>query len=294
MAPMGPVRVPRRRRLGRLLALSTLLGWALACSSDITGPETAFCARRGPAAIPTFEDANLESKIREVLSLRPTDDLTCEFVAAVTDLSAPGAQIRSLAGIENLTRLTTLRIRANSITDIRPLRDLTSLTHLNLAANSISDIDPLGGLTELTFLAINDNGSIVDIGALRGLSKLTGTLWIAGNSITELDALSELTALSNINAWDNQITDLSGLEGLTGLQAVRLHFNAITDLAPLADLPALQLVWLHNNPDLRDIQPLIDNPGLPGGSVNLADTGVSCTDVNALEARQVSVTSDCT
>ncbi len=48
------------------------------------------------------------------------------------------------------------------------------------------------------------------------------------------------------------------------------------------------------NPDLTDIQPLLDNTGLgTGDSVLLMNTNVSCTDVATLEAKGVRVTSDC-
>jgi len=53
-------------------------------------------------------------------------------------------------------------------------------------------------------------------------------------------------------------------------------------------------LWLHMNPDLTDIQTLLDNTGLgTGDSVLLMNTNVSCTDVVALEARGVTVISDC-
>ena len=53
---------------------------------------------------------------------------------------------------------------------------------------------------------------------------------------------------------------------------------------------------LSNNPNLTDIQPLLDNTGIGvGGSytINLLNTNVSCSDVAALEAKGVLVTSDC-
>ena len=53
-------------------------------------------------------------------------------------------------------------------------------------------------------------------------------------------------------------------------------------------------LWLDNNPSLTDIQPLLNNTGLGfGDSVFLRSTSVSCTDVAALRAKRVSVTSDC-
>ena len=56
----------------------------------------------------------------------------------------------------------------------------------------------------------------------------------------------------------------------------------------------LTTLRLDNNSDVSDIQPLLDNTGLGAGDeVNLVGTGVSCTDVAALEAKGVTVDSDC-
>jgi internalin A len=134
----------------------------------------------------------------------------------------------------------------------------------------------------------------VDISALSELTELTGTLWMHGNSVTDISALGKLTNLTALNVWDNSITDLRALEGLPGLTAVRLHINSITDLDGLGGLTNLEVVSLHTNPDLSDIQPLLDNPGLgDGDDVLLQATNVSCADVDALRAKGVAVISDC-
>ena len=263
--------IPHRRVLLLLSGFSLLvLGWG--CNDDPTGPIEPFCSDQQDAAIVTFEDANLETAIRAELLVGVSARLTCGLLGTLTNLTAGSAGIASLVGIENLTGLTTLWIRDNSITDI----------------------SALNGLTRLTFLAISDNGNISDISALSGLTSLTGTLWIAGNSITDINAVSGLTSLTGLNAFDNAITDVGALSELTSLTELRLHFNSLTDIRGLSALVNLDLIWLHTNPNLSDIQPLLDNPGLGvGASVNLTSTDVSCADVGALEAKGVSVSSSC-
>ena len=65
-------------------------------------------------------------------------------------------------------------------------------------------------------------------------------------------------------------------------------------LAGLSGLTSLASVSLSENLDLADIQPLLDNTGLGAGDgVDLFGTNVSCTDVTALRAKGVTVTSDC-
>ena len=88
--------------------------------------------------------------------------------------------------------------------------------------------------------------------------------------------------LSNgiVSPLTNSITDIGALSGLTSLgDAV---FGQDPDLN------------LSNNPNLTIIQPLLDNTGLGvGDTVDLRLTSVSCTDVTALQAKGVTVTSDC-
>ncbi len=101
------------------------------------------CGDQPDAAIVTFEDANLEARIRSALSVGARQDLTCGLVSGLTRLDAGHAGIASLVGIQNLTSLTFLALRNNSITDINALSGLTGLTYLTLRDNSITDIQPL-------------------------------------------------------------------------------------------------------------------------------------------------------
>jgi Leucine-rich repeat (LRR) protein len=283
------------RRRGLAATGVPLLAFAAAACSDVFGPgPEPFCASRPDLAVVTFEDPALALAIRSELSVSPQLDLTCAMVAGVANLTAAGAGITSLQGIENLTNLSTLWIRANAITDVAPLAGLRGLTSLNLAANQILDVEPLRHLTALTFLAINENGGITDIGALAGLTSLTGTLWLGSNSITDLSPLSALTGVTTLNAWDNELTDLNGLGTLTALTTIRVHTNRITDVSALAALPALDVVSLRNNPELTSIAALLVNSALgPGTDVNLVGTNVGCSDVDALAAKGVAVISDC-
>ena len=73
--------------------------------------------------------------------------------------------------VSELTSLTVLDLRDNSISSISALSGLTSLTRLELHFNSIRSITALTGLTSLTDLFLSDN-SISDISALGGLTNL--------------------------------------------------------------------------------------------------------------------------
>ena len=152
------------------LTMSLLL-LPLGCG-DIIGPGES-CSGQPANTTVKFEDANLEAEIRIFGGIGPGDDLTCGLLSGIEAVAVIGdSNIRSLAGIQNLTSLTYLAIDFNSITDISPLSEVTSLTQLSLHGNSITDIDALSGLTSLTYLWLPDN-SITDISALSGLTSLT-------------------------------------------------------------------------------------------------------------------------
>ncbi len=270
---------------------------ALGCDGS-TGPAvrlepSELCSDHSDAAIATFEDANLEAAIRISLSVTAQEDLTCGLISGLTGLiTLAGTGITSLVGIQNLTGLTLLFLDNNSISDISALSGLTSLTELSLFQNSISDIGPLSGLTSLTRLHLYGN-SISDIAALSGLTSLTALrLW--SNPITDISALSGLTSLTDLLLGFNSISDISALNGLTSLTTLSLDNNSISDISALSGLTSLTDLDLGKNPNLTDIQPLLDNTGLGAGDrVILWSTSVSCTDVAALQAKGVSVLSDC-
>lgn len=135
-----------------------------------------------------------------------------------------------------------------------------------LHTNAITDISPLAGLTKLTDLNIHTL-EVSDLSALSGLKQLT-ELRLAGNLFT----------------------DIGPLRGLTSLRNLELTGNSVTDLSPLSGLASLTNLDLRYNPDLSNIQPLLDNPGLGAGDiVELRFTRVTCADQALLAAKGVEV-----
>ena len=227
------------------------------------------CSEQPDSAIATFEDANLEARVRTVLSVGGQEDLTCALLSGLMGLTAPRAGIESLLGMQNLTGLTMLDLYTSSITDISALGGLTTLTELHLPNAAIADISALSGLTSLTSLHLD------------------------GNSISDISAVSALTGLTFLNLGSNSISDISAVSGLTSPRQLYLSFNPISDISALSGLTSLTDLGLGNNPDLSDIQPLLDNTGLGlDDEVNLRSTSVSCTDLAALRAK-MRVIADC-
>ena len=186
---------------------------------------------------------------------------------AIAELLSVGSGLDLTCGrISGLTRLVPSR----GITSLMGIQNLASLTTLDVGSNSITDVSPLSGLTSLTRLVLGSN-SITDITGLSGLTSLT-VLELGNNSTTDISPLGGLTSLTNLWLGSNSITDISALRGLTNLTFVDLNETL----------------------SLSNIQPLLDNAGLgPGDDVYLISTLVSCADVAALEAKGVTVLSDC-
>ncbi len=275
-----------------VLLLTLVLATPSVVEAQVLRPNQ-LCSDHPDAAIATFEDANLEARVRAAVSVGAQEDLTCGLVSGLMDLDAERAGIESLVGIQNLTSLTFLSLHENySISDISALSGLTSLTHLDLDTNSLTDISPLRGLTSLTFLDLQAN-SITDLSALSGLTSLTD-LRLDRNSVTDISALSGLTSLTVLRLDRNSITDISALSELTGLTTLSLEENTITDLSALSGLTSLHFLGLDRNTNLSNIQPLLANQGLgPADEVRLQSTNVSCTDVALLKAKGVRVDSYC-
>ncbi len=209
----------------------------------------------------------------------------------LTSLTLRGDSISDIGVLSGLTNLTELQVRG-VFQDISALSGLTGLTRLSIQSEAITDITQLSGLTKLTRLSVS-GASITDISPLGGLSGLTG-LWISRTSVSDIGPLRTLPGLTSLDLQSNSITDISPLAGLTSLTNFYLNDNSITDVGALSGLTSLERLDLEYNRDLSNIQPLLDNPGLGAGdSVRLSSTKVSCTDVAALQAKGVTVWSDC-
>jgi hypothetical protein len=223
------------------------------------------CSDRGPSAMATFEDEDLEVAVRSALSVGESVDLTCGLVSELDSLVAPEAEIENLNGIQNLTGLERLDLWDNGINDIRQLVGLTSLSSLELGNNVISDVRALAGLTSLTRLGIREN-EIADISAIDGLTQLTD-LDISYNNISEISALRGLTKLTTLRVYNNPIAEIDAMRGLTSLSELHVH-----------DLP-----------DLATIQPLVENTGLGSGDLVYLYGSNACSDARALRDKGVSV-----
>ncbi len=188
----------------------------------------------------------------------------------------------NVTNLQNLTRLTSLKLWENGITDISTVAKLTNLTCLDLRWNSITNFaSPISGLTNLTSLYLGGN-SISNVPNWNNLKQLT-LLNLDDNRITDLRPLTNLANLNYLAASRNPRADFSVLPNLPGLVSLELRgnsvsnvnflsrlsrlgyadlaYNRISDLRPLTNLTGLNSLVLAGNP-LADFAPLGNIPNL--------------------------------
>ncbi len=163
-------------------------------------------------------------------------------------------------------------------------------TALGLAAGT-----PLTGVHLLALTTLSaDDLSIADLTGLEHAANL-GYLRLGNNQITSLAPLSGLTAISFLVIYENQITDLSPLAGMTAMNTLNIHSNQIADLTPLAGLVDMKEMMFNYN-QITDLSPLAGLTG-PGAALYLSGNPLSTdacgTQIPALQAAGVTVTSDC-
>ncbi|MDA1372013.1 MAG: leucine-rich repeat domain-containing protein [Proteobacteria bacterium] len=231
-------------------------------------------------------------------------------LTGLTRLTLNNRGITDISALKGLTKLTALNLHTNWISDLTALSEMTQLTSLFLSENPLGDIGPLSELTELTVLRLHRHGDFIGGQVARNFMGARGLLFT--NAITDISPLAKLTKLVDLNIHTQEVSDLRPLSGLTSLIELRLAGNLFTDLSPLAGLTTLENLELTGNsitdlsalrglgnltrldlrynPDLGDIQPLLDNNGIGAGDiVELRFTRVSCTDQALLVARGVEV-----
>ena len=197
------------------------------------------------------------------------------------------------AALGGLTKLESLKLHGNSITDLSPIARLTNLRTLDISSNPIADLRlrPVVELPNLTALSASNIG-LTDFRPLAGLVNLQYLeLW--SNDIDDIRPIANLVNLQHLRLSTGDIADLTPFAGLVNLQHLDLSFNDIADLTPLVGLVQLETLNLNNN-RIVDIQPLLDNMGIGAGDeIQLKANKLSALSRNqhvpALEARGVIV-----
>ena len=258
----------------------TLLGWLaavwiVACGQDSAEPPS-------PAPVDSLNNEDdsydefmpVEVAIWKVLGKLPSDATKAEL-ATVTHLPrvSPSTgfsagfleqyEIDLLAACVNLVELEIVALSLSN-EQLRVLAGLTKLESLKLRGNGITDLSPIARLTNLRTLDISSN-PIADL-RLRPVIELPNLIELNVSDIgmTDLRPIAEMVNLQHLELWGSDIDDIRPIAGLVNLQHLNLYRNDIDDLSPIVGLVQLETLNLNNN-EIVDIQPLLDNIGIGAG-----------------------------
>ena len=187
-----------------------------------------------------------------------TDDLSpLAGLTHLTELRLLGAMsVSDLSPLSGLTELRTLELTAQGnelmeLESLAALQDLTKLESLRIYGDGTLSLKGLENMTSLQTLFLSQHNSdfaCVDIGALSNLTGLLDvTLWIDERS-TNMAPLSNLTNLRYLYlyAWNvPAVSDLSFLNGMDQLQSLTLYESTVTDISPLRSLNNLQTLSIR-------------------------------------------------
>jgi hypothetical protein len=123
-----------------------------------------------------------DEKLRACIENQSTDLASVDprstggrYVASELDtLTCPGLGIRSLDGLEGMTKLKSLILFRNEIVDLKPLSNLYALERLDVSGNRINDISPIANLPKLTDLYLSGNriSNVRPLGKMTSLTRL--------------------------------------------------------------------------------------------------------------------------
>ena len=169
----------------------------------------------------TVPDTHLRTKIVETLNKPRGTTLTASDMLTLSELTANGANIRDLTGLQYAPNLKTLSLDNNNLSDVAPLAALTQLETLSLDNNSLSEVTPLAGLTQLRTLSLASN-NFSDISVLEGLPHLK-TLDLKGNLLSYPSLHTHIPAIQAGGATvtfssrtPSTILKISGTHGMAG------------------------------------------------------------------------------
>ena len=186
-----------------------------------------------------FDDPILEAALRKEIGI-PEGDVTDKDLAEVTSLGIgrdyeqnpdPNTQVHSVAVLVYCTKLSSLQLNFQNITDISPLANLKKMKTLELGGNPIADITPLTKMTALETLKLF-SCEAQDYSPLAKLKKLSA-LYLEFSTISDLTPLAKLTKLKTLGLKRTPIVDVTPLAKLTALRTLYLSECDIKDYSPI-------------------------------------------------------------
>ncbi|MDH5765345.1 MAG: leucine-rich repeat domain-containing protein, partial [Gammaproteobacteria bacterium] len=234
-----------------------------------------------------------------VAVIPPLTDPTTGNPYQLLELNLANTGLIHLLGIDQFSKLQSLNLANNRLTDISPLSNLP-LRELNLSNNDIGNINPLNSFSELTALYISGNIRIPAeqaIGIINSNQQLTHVglndiffgaytsgslpgffnyqtgkqyklqhLEMSNTGISSIYGIESFSSsLKSLNLANNPLSDISTLTWFpnTQLTALDLSGNQIVSIDPIRNFTRLNKLYLSNNNfdtyELQSIWNMINN-----------------------------------
>lgn len=224
------------------------------------------------------------------------EDYITDFMLSKTnslDLSNMNLTNEDLADIGLFSKISTLNLSNNLITDISKLPDLSRLSYIDLSNNKINDFTNLNKYSKLAFIDLSNN-NLSDISFMKNMKSLEN-INLSNNSIADVEILSDIPNLQFITLDNNYIKDVSALSdmklsklslsgnyGITGYEKVpafSLYLNncGIKELKDISNNDKISLLEIADNPDI-----IIKSGYLPNNLINLNISGNNLSDLEFL------------
>ena len=178
-----------------------------------------------------FEEIS-QAELDQLRTLYLVDDNIVDLggaanLVALQVLILQSKSLRHLQGIEKLSQLTKLTVRAEKqVDDLGPLSGLEFLEELSLQNCRLTDLTPLTGLLRLQVLDIRES-EVESLELLRPL-KLLEKLWLPQNRVSDLEPLRNLSKLKSLYLMDNPIKVLEPLYELKSLQLLDVRKTEVS------------------------------------------------------------------
>jgi len=221
-------------------------------------PNIAFAASNSNDVI-KFADSTIEKETRRILN-KESGDITKEEVLGITffgkdpDNGLFGSNITTLSDLKWFENLVNLYLSNCKIKSLDGIESLTKLQMLDISNNNLSNINAVRNLKKLVYLFCSRNSKLTDLSPIKNLVNLE-TLDISNTGIANLSPLKNLKNLNFLYASNSNITNISVLSNLKNLAVLELSGNKISNVSPLKDLDKIISLNLSNN-NISDIMPI--------------------------------------
>ena len=192
----------------------------------------------------------IEERKQELDSLEPLRNMKHLIVLNVSD-----NKLKSLDGIEGMTKLKVLRADKNQITNAGAVKELKKLTKIYLSDNQLADLNGINNLTNLKYLDVSNN-RLIDVKGIGKLKKLED-LSLSGNSLTNVKGIEKLKKLKVLPVRDNKLKSIGSIKKMKNLVQLDIAGNRLANIKGIKSLKNLKVLNLDKN-DLKKADEVVN------------------------------------